>query len=183
MVARDEEARYLLSASQPLRDFATVMVDTGMRNDEVARIEKRHVYIAEGYVLVAQGKTKAARRKIPLTSRAASVLADRLMNSAADFIFASPGANVPLTTLKTAHATALRRSEVRHFRLYDLRHTFATRFLEAGDLITLQAILGHSSIHMVTRYAHPTDGHKVEAIRRMEERQATITTKAMTMAA
>lgn len=178
VVSREEELKYLMAASQPLRDFATIMLDTGMRNDEVARIEKRHVNLAEGYVLVAQGKTKAARRKIPLTSRAAGVLMDRLKKAPSDLIFALPGATGPLTTLKTAHATALRTSKVRHFRLYDLRHTFATRFLEAsGDLITLQAILGHSNISMVTRYAHPTDGHKVEAIKRMEERQTLIAAK------
>lgn len=169
VVSRDEEARYLIAASQPLRDFAAIMIDTGMRNEEVARIEKRNVDLKAGFVFVPDGKTKASRRRIPLTSRALTILAERIKSPSSTLVFASPSSNGILTTLKTAHATALRRSEVSRFRLYDLRHTFATRFLEAsGDLITLQAILGHSSIHMVTRYAHPADVHKVEAIRRME---------------
>jgi site-specific recombinase XerD len=50
-----------------------------------------------------------------------------------------------------------------------LLHTFATRFIEAGgDIVTLQALLGHSNIQMVTRYAHPTEKHQFDAIRRME---------------
>lgn len=54
-------------------------------------------------------------------------------------------------------------------RLYDLRHTFATRAVENGiDLVTLAAILGHSKIEMVMRYAHPTDQNKIAAMRRME---------------
>jgi hypothetical protein len=36
-------------------------------------------------------------------------------------------------------------------------------------LVTLAALLGHSKLDMVMRYAHPSDGHKTEAIRRMAE--------------
>lgn len=42
--------------------------------------------------------------------------------------------------------------------------------VEAGvDLVTLAALLGHSKIQMVLRYAHPTEEHKVLAIRKLEE--------------
>jgi integrase len=58
---------------------------------------------------------------------------------------------------------------VRQFRLYDLRHTFATRAAEAGvDLVTLAAMLGHSRVQMVMRYAHPSEEHQFNAMRKME---------------
>jgi integrase len=54
--------------------------------------------------------------------------------------------------------------------LYDLRHTFATRMVEAGcDLPTLAAILGHSGLRMVMRYVHPTAQHQKEAMRKYEK--------------
>jgi integrase len=57
--------------------------------------------------------------------------------------------------------------------IYSFRHTFATRFIESGgDLLTLASILGHSSLRMVMRYAHPSDNHKFEAIKRMGEKRA-----------
>ena len=37
------------------------------------------------------------------------------------------------------------------------------------DLPTLAGILGHSKLHMVLRYAHPTPEHKRQAIARLEE--------------
>jgi integrase len=78
--------------------------------------------------------------------------------------------NRPMLKVNNAHQGAVRRSGVRPFRLYDLRHTFATRAAMAGiDLVTLAAILGHARIQMVLRYAHPTAGHQVQAMKRLEE--------------
>lgn len=169
VVSIDEERRYLIAASQPLQDFATIMVDTGMRPEEVARIERKNVNLVQGYVFVPFGKTKAAKRKIPLTRRVSDLLSKRIEKLKGDFLFANETTQSPLTTLKTAHARALRRAELSRFRLYDLRHTFATRFIESGgDIVTLQALLRHSNIQMVTRYAHPTEKHQFEAMKRME---------------
>ncbi len=170
VVSRDEERLYLKEASQPLFDFASVMIDTGMRPSEISAIHTKDLFLEQGYVYIPEGKTKAAKRRIPLTTRALKILGDRYRIVKSGYLFVSEETNAPLTTLKTSHAGAIRRSKLSHFRLYDLRHTFATRFLESGgDLVTLQAILGHSSINMVTRYAHPTDSHKFNAIQRMED--------------
>lgn len=182
VVSMEEERRYLEEANQTLRDFAIIMIETGMRPSEVAAIERNNVNLDSGFVFVPVGKTKAAKRKIPLTDRAAKVLSKRVVEAKGNYPFATDSTSKPLTTLKTAHAGALRRSKLAPFRLYDLRHTFATRFIEAGgDIVTLQALLGHSNIQMVTRYAHPTDNHKFEAIRRMEakrvETEAEVTPK------
>jgi len=58
---------------------------------------------------------------------------------------------------------------VKTFRLYDLRHTWATRATEAGmDLPTLAALLGHSKLNMVMRYAHRQEQHQAEAMKRLE---------------
>lgn len=41
-----------------------------------------------------------------------------------------------------------------------LRHTFASHFMMAGgDILTLQRILGHSSIQVTMRYAHLSPSH------------------------
>ncbi|WP_444930454.1 tyrosine-type recombinase/integrase [Microbulbifer sp. SSSA002] len=46
-----------------------------------------------------------------------------------------------------------------------LRHTFASHFMiNGGNILSLQRILGHSSITMTMRYTHLSPEHLVEAI-------------------
>jgi integrase len=75
----------------------------------------------------------------------------------------------PLPGIQSPHARAMRESKVAAFRPYDCRHTWATRAVEAGiDLVTLAAMLGHSKINMILRYAHPTQEHQTKAMNKME---------------
>lgn len=81
-------------------------------------------------------------------------------------------ANKSIVKLNNAYNGAVRRYFVAGFRLYDLRHTFATRAAESGvDLVTLKDLLGHSRLDMVLRYAHPSEKHRFDAIRKIEEMQ------------
>ena len=48
-----------------------------------------------------------------------------------------------------------------------LRHSFASHFvMNGGDILTLQKILGHSTVNMTMRYAHLSDNHLSDAIKR-----------------
>jgi len=165
----EEEKLFLLAASQPLQDIATLMLQTGMRPDEVCRIRRENVNLEQGYIFNPFGKTKAARRKIPLTEAASSVLSKRLAKIKGDCIFPGRIKGEPIVKVNAAHTATVKRSGVAAFRLYDLRHTWATRAAMAGvDLVTLAAMLGHSRIQMVLRYAHPTEEHQFQAMRKLQ---------------
>src|SRR4030095_2466064 len=176
----EEEKLYLLAASHPLQDIASLMLETGMRPEEVYRIRRENVRLDQGYLSNPYGKTKAAKRKLPLSERASSILAQRLEKAKGDYLFPGripsgmkPEDAGPIVKVNAAHTAAVKRSKVATFRLYDLRHTWATRMVQAGvDLVTLAAMLGHSKINMVLRYAHPTEEHQFAAMEKHQRYMA-----------
>jgi integrase len=175
----EEQSAYLAKASPMMWDVAMIMLETGMRPEEVFRIQPANVNLAESYLFNPYGKTKAAKRRIKLTETAKSILVRR-MKAAAEreskdkgrgaFLFpCEADATRPLPGVQSRHARALLESKVASFRPYDCRHTWATRAAQAGiDLVTLAAMLGHSKINMVLRYAHPTQEHQAKAMDMME---------------
>lgn len=167
----EEEKAYLFAASQPLRDIATLMVEMGMRPEEVCRIRRENVHLEHGYLFNPYGKTKAAKRKVPLSEKAVLVLENRMRKAEGVYLFRGRGVgDAPVIHVNRAHQSAVERSGVRRFRLYDLRHTWASRAAMAGvDLVTLAALLGHSKLAMVMRYCHPTEDHQFEAMRKVQK--------------
>lgn len=168
-----EEKAYLAKASQPLKDVAILMLAMGARPEEIYKIRVKDINFEQGYLQIPFGKTKAARRKLPLSEKATEILKARVKAAKGEFIFASgrggKDATKPIVKLNNAHYGALERSGIEKCTIYSFRHTFATRAAEAGiDLVTLKDLLGHSRLDMVTRYAHPTKEHQFNAIKKLE---------------
>jgi integrase len=64
--------------------------------------------------------------------------------------------------LLRAFYSATEKSGIKTLRFHDLRHTFATRLVQAGvDIYTVQKLGRWKSISMVMRYAH----HYPESLR------------------
>lgn len=171
VVSFDEEEVYLAAAPQPLRDVATLILETGMRPGEVFRLTKSDVNPELGFLRIPAGKTDFARRAIPLTGRAREVLTRRMLTATTDWLFPAPwNLTRPLGSVRKAHVAAYWKAGINPpFRLYDLRHTALTRVAMAGvDLPTLRELAGHASIQMTMRYLHPTPQHKVAAVFKLE---------------
>jgi integrase len=171
IVSHEEQQKYLAAANSLLRDVATLMVETGMRPEEVYTIQKENVHLDRRYLFVPSGKTRFARRNVPLTDSTIAVLKQRLAKAKGPYLFPHrQDPNRPLTTVRKAHLDALQAAKIHpHFRLYDLRHSFGSRSAMAGvDLSTLRELMGHSDISTTMRYVHPTPEHKQEAVRKLE---------------
>jgi integrase len=167
-----EQRAYLNAASPMLAAVAGLILETGMRPEEVFTLQARQVRLDDRFLKIEKGKTPAARRRIDLTDRAVVVLKTRMAAAASlktPYLFpCDTDVKRPLPGIQSSHSRALKDSNVAAFRPYDLRHTWATRAAEAGiDLVTLASMLGHSRIQMVMRYAHPTQSHRTAALEKL----------------
>jgi integrase len=178
VISFEEQGSYINQASHLLRDIAEVMLDTGMRPEEVFRIKIENVDFSQKTIFNPFGKTKAARRSVPMTENVCSILKRRIKDAsqrASPYVFPSPlNAQRPVGSVKRAHRAAAERAKIKgHFRLYDLRHTFATRTAAVGmSLPTLAAILGHTTIQMTMRYVHPAAEEKRLGMNKFEQFRA-----------
>jgi integrase len=142
-----EEKTYLAVASPLLCDVATVLFHSGMRPEECFRMRWENlewINGRHGMIRITRGKSKAARRTIPMTPRVREILERRYEvagQPAEGFVWtaATKSGHIEPSTLKKPHAKALRLAKVREFVLYSTRHTFATRLAPHVDPWTLCA--------------------------------------------
>ena len=176
VITPEEERRYLAAAGEQMAEIATVLIDTGMRPEENARLHWEYVNWTTGQygtLQVTHGKTAAARRMLPMSPRVRALLERRwnaAKNPAEGFVWAAKTASghIEPSTTKKQHRRAVRLSGVRPFVLYSLRHTFLTRLGGAGcDAWTLARIAGHSSIAISARYVHPSEDAVMNVFSRM----------------
>jgi integrase len=174
VLSEQEEETYLSACPQPWKDCATIMLDEGFRPGEVFALRWSHILLNKdgtGFIQIVDGKTKAARRILPMTARVYALLLTRF--AVADkpedgWLFANGSDSVKHITdalTKGQHRKALVYSGVKHFVPYTLRHTALTRLGEAAgnNVFEVALIAGHTSLSTTKRYVHP----QAEAINRV----------------
>lgn len=173
VLTEKESDKYLKVCPQPWRDCATIILDEGFRPGEVFALQWPHVLIGQdgtGLIQIVEGKSKAARRMLPMTPRVFALLQTRYAAAGRPtegWIFpnTSKAGHINGDAVKEQHKKALDDSGVPDFVPYTLRHTALTRLGEAagGNVFVLAKIAGHSSITVTQRYVHP----QAEAISRV----------------
>lgn len=165
----DEEGCLLAACAPWLRDVVQFALGAGNANgrDFVSLMAWRRSHAPNGDgVPVKERRTPNAKRQtLPLNQTVLSIVKERgtLRSLSTDLVF--PGkAQTPLESghLRRAFRLALKKARIEEFHFHDLRHTFATRLVQAGvELYKVQRLLGHKSPMMTQRYAH----HYPESLR------------------
>jgi len=111
-------------------------------------------------LMVGEPKTEKGKRVIPLLPEIIEELKGHKVRQAKerlkkgeqyennDLVFCTPeGKYIEPRNFHRIHTAILEKAELRHVRIHDLRHTFATILLEAGeDPKTMSELLGHAKV-------------------------------------
>jgi integrase len=183
-VLSDGEVKlYLDNCRQPWKDAAILILGSGMRPGEVYRLRWESVLFngSGGLIQVSEGKSRSARRLLPMIPDVYRMLKDRYEGQdrpVEGWVFPSTARDGHLEqgTSKTQHSAAITKVNAetvksnakRHcagekllplplaaFEPYVMRHTALTRMAPFCDAFTLARIAGHSSITITQRYCHP----------------------------
>ena len=144
-----EEQRILMCCDVRLRTIVITLLDTGMRvGIEALRLKWSDIDFEESIITVAQSKTAAGLRAVPMTAFVKCELQKwrAVTNGVSEYVFFNPQRpHTHICSVKTAWHNALRVAGLSPFPIYQCRHTFATRLAAAGVSDTIiDQLLGHS---------------------------------------
>lgn len=149
----EEEQQLLSLLPEDVSAFCEILIHTGMRRGELLSLEFEQ--IDGDYVRL--WKTKTGRpRSVPLSPRA-----KELLKKWVPF-------DLPLHYINTrwnAAREAMGLSKDPNFVLHMLRHTTATRWLDAtANIVLVQKVLGHARLETTMRYAHTSDDQLLQGV-------------------
>ncbi|MBU5362544.1 site-specific integrase [Enterococcus raffinosus] len=165
---------------------------TGLRIGEIAALrwndidfERKLIQITHTYQRISlsngeqrtqlvfdSSKTDASIRLIPMSDKVRKILLSQRKISKGTFVFSSK--NKPIEPrLLTYHFHRIRKKcQLLDVHFHQLRHTFATRCLEAqGDILSVSALLGHTSTQLtLDTYADSLIEARANVIYQMENK-------------
>ena len=107
-------------------------------------------------IIVTEPKSKASVRTIPLPDFVLNAIKPFLGSPSAYVLSGNCQEIIEPRTMQNRFKGYLEAGQINDANFHSLRHTFATRCIEAGfDVKTLSEILGHSSVKItLDRYVH-----------------------------
>lgn len=172
-LTRREFDRLHAAASETLKPQIVLAVETGMRKEELLGLTIDAIDLRRREIHLQETKTNSPRR-VPLSDVAIATISDLIARPGrppSRFLFCKPDGTRILCNKKGFRA-ACDRAAIVDFRFHDLRHTFASWWVQSGgDLYKLSRVLGHRTLQMSARYGHLRTDDLHEEMRKVEGRR------------
>lgn len=109
-------------------------------------------------LIIDTAKTESSIRKIPISSVLMPVLMKMHESAVSKYVVSNTNRFVSTRTFEYRYKSLLHKYGICEINFHALRHTFATRCIEAGvDVKSLSEILGHSNVSItLNTYVHPS---------------------------
>ena len=160
----EEEERLLAASPVWLQEIIVFAANTGLRQSEILNLQWCNVDLFRRTITLLEQKN-GGRDTLPVNARTLDVLKARakVRSLKTDYVFYNGAGNrMDARDLLRVFYPVMKKADVKRFRFHDLRHTFATRLVQAGaDIYTVQKLGRWKTISMVMRYAH----HHSESLR------------------
>jgi site-specific recombinase XerD len=134
-------------------DLIVVLLDTGARYSEIAQLKWDQVDMAHKAIRLWRPKV-SNESLIFMTTRVHDTLVRRQHARTGGYVFTNKAGSARGYAAVSIRK-AFDRAELHDCTIHTLRHTHATRLIQAGlTLYEVKAVLGHSDIRTTMRYAH-----------------------------
>src|SRR5581483_425926 len=169
-LSSDEEARLMVELDPAtaknwelkeeraeMRDFVMVLLDTGARYSEIAKLPWRDVNLEQRTINLYRSKVKN-ESVLYMTDRCYQVLRRRADAKRRDqvYVFENSDKNGPRKYAPKAFMNACERADIEGVSLKSCRKTHASRLVQAGmPIYDVSKLLGHASVvTTANHYAH-----------------------------
>lgn len=130
-----------------------LLVLTGCRLNEIVKLRWEHVDLTAGVLRLPDSKSGA--KTVHLGGAAINVLREITRLPFNPHVIAGTLPGRPLSDLQPFWRRARARAGLKDVRIHDLRHTFASVAVAAGQgLPMIGKLLGHTQVQTTARYAH-----------------------------
>jgi len=158
------EESLLKESPKWLQEMIVFSINTGLRQGEILNLQWPQIDLFRKTMAILEQKNKG-KDTLPLNEKALEVLKARVKVRPIknNYVFYTVnGTPFDASNLRRIFYSARDRAKIDDFHWHDLRHTFATRLIQAGvDIYTVQKLGRWKNISMVMRYAH----HYPESLR------------------
>lgn len=176
---------YIISKNHRYQDQYILCLETGMRVGEInglfwsdikdgkISVGRTVTYIGSN-LYMNEPKTPAGWRHIPLTTKAKEILTKKKQNKIVgiNYVFSKDGKAMRADNYNNCLRTICKHLGIPPITMHGLRHSFATRCIEADmNPKTLQYILGHTRIELTMNlYVHVTQETVEEEMTKLDKR-------------